>query len=80
MYDGNNSIERNKITFQNNTDLLNNTHEGFNDTSSDGTSRNNHNKMQLGLRNQMQNQTMLNLPSTIRPSGHFDDIGNQGSP
>jgi len=53
MYDGNNSIERNKITFQNNTDLLNNTHEGFNDTSSDGTSRNNHNKMQLGLRNQM---------------------------
>ena len=45
IYDGQ-SIEHGKITFQNNTDLMNNTQEnGFNDSSSEGTRRNQHNKL-----------------------------------
>lgn len=61
---------------------MNNTDgNGFNDSSSDGANRNHNNKLQIGLRNEVQNQTMLNLPSAFRPSAHFDDVpSNQGSP
>lgn len=41
IYDGHSIEHGGKITFQNNTDLMNNTQDnGFNDSSSDGRNRN----------------------------------------